>query len=95
MNPDAQAFENVRVSIIKDIREGDVEQRLKQAESNTLSSNASVQDIISNSVEEYRKQEQMAEQMTEEDESEESSSSSSLSSDEESLTQRNVVFRDG
>jgi len=91
VNPDAQAFENVRVSIIKDIREGDVEQRLKQAVSDKLSSNASMQDIIANSVEEYRKQEQMAEQMaeqmTEEDESEESSSSSSLSSDEESLTQ--------
>ena len=54
MNPDAQAFDSVRASIIKDIREGDVEQRLKQAETNTLSSNASIQDIISNSVEEYK-----------------------------------------
>ena len=92
VNPDAQAFDSVRASIIKDIREGDVEQRLKQAESDKLSSNASMQDIIANSVEEYRKQEQMAEaEQIEEEESEESSSSSSasssLSSDEESLSQ--------
>jgi len=59
VNPDAQAFESVRVSIIKDIREGDVEQRLKQAESDKLSSNASMQDIIANSVKEYRKRERM------------------------------------
>jgi len=53
-----------------------------------LSSNASIRDIITNSVEAYRKQEQMTEaESLEEDESEESSSSSSLSSDEESLTQ--------
>jgi len=59
VNPDAQEFENVRVSIIKDIREGNKDQRLKQAETNTLSSNASIQDIISNSIEAYRKQEEM------------------------------------
>jgi hypothetical protein len=90
VNADAQAFDSVRASIIRDIRAGDVEQRLKQAESDKLSSNASMQDIIANSVEEYRKQEQMAEaEQIEEDESEESSSSasSSLSSDEESLSQ--------
>ena len=78
VNPDAQAFESVRVSIIKDIREGDVEQRLKQAETNTLSSNASIQDIITNSIEAYRKQE---EPIQEEDSKE--SSSSSVSSEEE------------
>jgi len=90
VNPDAQMFDSVRASIIRDIRDGDVEQRLKQVESTKLSSNASIQDIIANSVEEYRKQEQMAEaEQIEEDESEESSSSasSSLSSDEESLSQ--------
>jgi len=95
VNTDAQAFDKVIASIIRDIREGDVEQRLKQAESTKLSSNASIQDIITNSVEEYiRKQEQMqmpeAEQI-EEEESEESSSSSSASSSslssEESLSQ--------
>jgi hypothetical protein len=57
VNADAQAFDSVRASIIKDIREGDVEQRLKQAESTKLSSNASIQDIISNSIEAYRTQE--------------------------------------
>jgi len=62
VNPDAQMFDSVRASIIRDIRDGDVEQRLKQVESTKLSSNASIQDIIANSVEEYRKQEQMAEQ---------------------------------
>jgi len=67
VNPDAQVFDSVRASIIKDIREGDVEQRLKQAESDKLSSNASMQDIIANSVEEYRKQERM-QNMGEEDE---------------------------
>jgi len=36
-----------------------VEQRLKQAESDKLSSNASMQDIIANSVKEYRKRERM------------------------------------
>jgi len=60
VNPDAQAFENVRTSIIKDIREGDVEQRLKQAESDKLSSNASMQDIIANAIDAYRTQEQNA-----------------------------------
>ena len=90
VNADAQAFDSISASIIRDIRAGDVEQRLKQAETNKLSTNASIQDIITNSVEEYRKQEQMAEaEQIEEDESEESSSSasSSLSSDEESLSQ--------
>ena len=57
VNADARAFDSVRASIIKDIREGDVEQRLKQAESTKLSSNASIQDIISNSIEAYRTQE--------------------------------------
>ena len=38
VNADARAFDNVRASIIKDIREGDVEQRLKQAENMKLSS---------------------------------------------------------
>ena len=82
-------FDSVKESIIRDIREGDVEQRLKQAESTKLSSNASIQDIIANSVEEYRKQEQMAEQMAEAEQIEEDeSSSSSLSlSSEESLSQ--------
>ena len=51
VNADAQAFDSVRASIIRDIRAGDVEQRLKQAESNKLSSNAPIQDIIANSVE--------------------------------------------
>jgi len=100
VNADERAFDRVRASIIKDIREGDVEQRLKQAESTKLSSNASIQDIIANSVGEYRKQEQMAvqEQMAEEQtaeaeqtavqmEEEEDESSSSFSSSEESLTQ--------
>ena len=100
VNADEREFDRVRASIIKDIREGDVEQRLKQAESTKLSSNASIQDIIANSVGEYRKQEQMAvqEQMAEEQtaeaeqtavqmEEEEDESSSSFSSSEESLTQ--------
>ena len=46
VNPDARAFDSVRASIIKDIREGDVEQRLKQAESDKLSSNASICKIL-------------------------------------------------
>jgi len=91
VNPDAQMFDSVRESIIKDIREGDVEQRLKQVESTKLSSNASIQDIIANSVEEYRKQEQMAKQTEEEEEEfeslEEDEEALSLSSEEESLTQ--------
>ena len=88
VNPDARAFDSVRASIIKDIREGDVEQRLKETERTQMSSNASMQDIIANSVEEYRKQEQMAGAEAEQIEEDESSSSSlSLSSDEESLTQ--------
>ena len=41
-----QAFDSVRASILRDIRDGDVEERLKQAERTQLSSNASVQDII-------------------------------------------------
>ena len=91
VNPDAQMFDSVRASIIKDIREGDVEQRLKQVESTKLSSNASIQDIIANSVEEYIKQEQMAKQTEEEEEEfeslEEDEEALSLSSEEESLTQ--------
>ena len=61
-----------------------MEQRLKEAKTNKLSSNASIQDIITNSVEEYRKQEQTAEAEAEEDES---FRSSFVSSDEESLSQ--------
>jgi hypothetical protein len=57
VNADAQAFDSVRASILRDIRDGDVEQRLKGAEQTKLSSNASIQDIISNSIEAYRKQE--------------------------------------
>ena len=57
VNADAQAFDKVIASIIRDIREGDVEQRLKQAESNKLSSNASMQDIIANAIDTYRYQE--------------------------------------
>jgi len=68
---------------------------LKEAEAKKMSSNASIQDIITNSVEEYRKQERMqieAEQVeqVEEEESEDSSSSSSASSSlpsEEELSQ--------
>jgi hypothetical protein len=96
VNPDAQKFDRVKESIIKDIRKGDVEQRLKQVESTKLSSNASIQDIIANSVGEYRKQERMAEpragsraevEETEEYESlEEDEESLALSSEEESLT---------
>ena len=96
VNPDVQMFDSVKASIIRDIREGDVEQRLKQAETTKLSSNASIQGIIANSVEEYRKQERMAERMagqmaeveqTEEYESlEEDEESLELSSEEESLT---------
>jgi len=87
VNADAQAFDSVRASIIKDIRDGDVEQRLKQAESTKLSANASMQDIITNSIEEYRKQEQMSEQIEEEESEESSSASSSSLSSEESLSQ--------
>jgi flagellar biosynthesis GTPase FlhF len=93
VNADAQAFDSVRASIIKDIREGDVEQRLKQAESNTLSSNASIQDIIANSVEEYRKQESMTEQMPEADQIEEEELSNSSS--EESLSQEMMSLEVG
>ncbi len=57
VNPDAQAFDKLMASIIRDIREGDVEQRLKQAESTKLSSNASMQDIIANAIDTYRTQE--------------------------------------
>jgi len=57
VNADAHAFDSVRASIIKDIREGDVEQRLKQAESDKLSSNASRQDIIANAIDTNRNQE--------------------------------------
>jgi len=66
-----------------------VEQRLKEAKTNKLSSNASIQDIITNSVEEYRKQEQTAEAEAEAEQIEEDESfrSSFVSSDEESLSQ--------
>ena len=93
VNADAQAFDKVIASIIRDIREGDVEQRLKQAESNTLSSNASIQDIIANSVEEYRKQESMTEQMPEADQIEEEELSNSSS--EESLSQEMMSLEVG
>jgi len=99
VNPDAQMFDSVKESIIKDIREGDVEQRLKQVESTKLSSNASIQDIIANSVKEYRKQEQMAEQIEEEEEEfeslEEDEEALSLSSEEESLTQEMMSLNEG
>ena len=62
VNADAQAFDCVRASIIRDIRQGDVEQRLKEAETNKPSSNASIQDIITNNVEEYRQYERMQSQ---------------------------------
>ena len=39
VNADAQAFDSVRASILRDIRDGDVEQRLKGAEQTKLSSN--------------------------------------------------------
>jgi len=86
VNADAQAFESVRVSIIKDVREGDVEQRLKQAESDKLSSNASMQDIIANSVEEYRKQERM-QNMGGEDELIQNMGAEESEESEESLSQ--------
>ena len=87
VNADAQAFDSVRASIIRDIRAGDVEQRLKQAESDKLSSNASMQDIIANAIDAYRTQEQMQMPEAEQIEEEESSSSSSSLSSEESLSQ--------
>jgi hypothetical protein len=103
VNPDVQMFDSVKASIIRDIREGDVEQRLKQAESTKLSSNASIQDIIANSVEEYRKQERMsgaeaeAEQIEEDEslEEDESFRSSFVSGDEESLTQEMMSLNMG
>jgi hypothetical protein len=87
VNPDAQAFDSVRASIIRDIRAGDVEQRLKQAESDELSSNASMQDIIANAIDAHRTQEQMQMPEAEHIEEEESSSSSSSLSSEESHSQ--------
>jgi hypothetical protein len=51
VKPDTEIFESVKASAIRDIREGDVEQRLKEEEQTKLSSNASIQDIISNSIE--------------------------------------------
>jgi len=65
---------------------------LEQAESNKLSSNASIQDIITNSVEEYRKQERM-QNMGGEDElthnmgAEESNQNMGAEESEESLSQ--------
>jgi hypothetical protein len=85
VNPDAEMFESVKASVIRDIREGDVEQRLKEAEQTKLSSNASIQDIITNGIEAYRKQEEPIEE--EDDEDSDESSSVSVSSEEESLTQ--------
>jgi len=103
VNPDAQAFESVRVSIIKDIREGDVEQRLKQAESDKLSSNASMQDIIANSVEEYRIQERMQNMGAEDEftqnmgaeESEESLSQEMMSLDVGDISEIAKIMTDG
>jgi len=95
VNPDAQMFDSVKASIIRDIRDGDVEQRLKQVESTKLSSNASIQDIIANSVEEYRKQEQMAEEEEEFESLEEDEEALSLSSEEESLTQEMMSLNEG
>ena len=75
-----------------------MEQRLKQAETNKLSSNASMQDIIANAIDTYRTQEQMqmpeAEQI-EEEESSSSSSSSSYLSNEESLSQEMMSLEVG
>ena len=86
VKPDTEIFESVKASAIRDIREGDVEQRLKEAEQTKLSSNASIQDIITNSIEAYRKQEEPIEEEEDGEDSEESSSVS-VSSEEESLTQ--------
>jgi len=58
-----------------------------------LSSNASIQDIIANSVEEYRKQESMTEQMPEADQIEEEELSNSSS--EESLSQEMMSLEVG
>jgi len=95
VNPDAQMFDSVKASIIRDIRDGDVEQRLKQVESTKLSSNASIQDIIANSVEEYRKQEQIEEEEEEFESLEEDEEALSLSSEEESLTQEMMSLNEG
>jgi hypothetical protein len=62
---------------------------LKEAEQSKLSSNASIQDIIANSIEAYKTQEDpIEEDPIEDEEEEEEESSSSLSSAEESLTQQ-------
>ena len=99
VNPDPQAFESVQSSVIRNIREGDVEQRLKEAEQTKLSSNASIQDIITNSIEAYRNQEEPIEEEEGEDdedsEEEEESSLSSVSSEEESLTQEMLSLSQG
>ena len=99
VNPDAEMFESVKASVIRDIREGDVEQRLKEAEQTKLSSNASIQDIITNSIEAYRNQEEPIEEEEGEDdedsEEEEESSLSSVSSEEESLTQEMLSLSQG
>jgi len=86
VNPDAQAFDKVIASIIRDIRDGDVEQRLKQTETTKMSSNASMQDIIANSVEEYRKQERM-QNMGEEDELIQNMGAEESEESDESLSQ--------
>jgi len=66
VNPDARAFDSVQASIIRDMRGWDVEQRLKEAEQTKLSSNASIQDIIANSIEAYKTQEDPIEEEEEE-----------------------------
>jgi len=100
VNADAQAFDSVRASIIRDIRAGDVEQRLKQAETNKLSSNASIQDIITNSVEEYRKQERMQnmggeDELTQNMGAEELTQNMGAEESEESLSQEMMSLQSG
>ena len=62
VNADIQMFADVRDQIDLDIRDGDIEERLKGAEQTKLSSNASIQDIIANSIDAYRNQVEMEEE---------------------------------
>ena len=95
VNPDAEMFMSVKASVIRDIQEGDVEQRLKEVEQTKLSSNASIQDIITNSIEAYRNQEEPIDEEEEVEEDSGESSSSSVSSEEESLTQEMLSLSQG
>jgi hypothetical protein len=56
VNADIQLFADARDQIDLGIRDGDVEERLKEAEKAKLTSNASIQDIIANSIEAHRNQ---------------------------------------